>query len=50
MVFIKLVKREIKAFLKNPAFIISIVLLLVMFVSIGSVTRTSIETKHKNSF
>jgi len=47
MVFIKLVKREIKAFLKNPAFIISIVLLLVMFVSIGSVTRTSIEQTQK---
>lgn len=47
MVFIKLVKREIKAFLKNPAFIISIVLLLVMFVFIGSVTRTSIEQTQK---
>lgn len=39
----QLVKREIKAFLKNPGFIISIVLLVTFFGAIGGVMRETVR-------
>lgn len=38
-----LVKREIKAFLKNPGFIISIILLLVFFAGVGEIMKASMR-------
>lgn len=43
MVLTQLVKREIKAFLKNPAFIIMLVIIFVFYAAIGGIMRTSIE-------
>jgi ABC-2 type transport system permease protein len=43
VVFVVLVKREIKAFLKNPAFIASIVLIIAMYGLMGAVMRSGVE-------
>lgn len=43
MVLLQLVKREIKAFLKNPAFIASLILILVLYGSIGGIARKGYE-------
>ena len=39
----QLVVREVKAALKNPAFILSLVLLFVFYVGVGGVTRAGIS-------
>ncbi|MGC8953109.1 MAG: ABC transporter permease [Desulfurococcus sp.] len=44
-----LVIREIKNFLKNPAFIASIIILVVFYVSLGSIMRSGIESAVKES-
>jgi hypothetical protein len=43
MVLTQLVKREIKAFLKNPGFIISLVILLGFYAAMGGIMRRSAE-------
>ncbi|MCC6024584.1 MAG: ABC transporter permease, partial [Thaumarchaeota archaeon] len=43
MVFVVLVKREVKAFLKNPAFIASILLIIAMYGLMGAVMRSGVE-------
>ncbi|WP_042667263.1 ABC transporter permease [Desulfurococcus amylolyticus] len=44
-----LVIREIKNFLKNPAFIASIIILVVFYASLGSIMRSGIESAVKES-
>lgn len=39
-----LVVREVKSFLKNPAFIMSIIILVVFYASLGGIMRTSVES------
>jgi len=43
MVLTQLVKREIKAFLKNPGFIISLVILFAFYAAMGGIMRRSAE-------
>lgn len=43
MVLGVLIKREIKAFMKNPTFIATLVILIVFYASIGGITRRGIE-------
>ena len=43
MALVQLIKREVKAFLKNPAFVIMVIVLLAYFGFIGGVMRRSIE-------
>jgi ABC-2 type transport system permease protein len=43
VVFVVLVKREVKAFLKNPAFIASILLIIAMYGFMGAVMRSGVE-------
>lgn len=43
MVLLQLVKREVKAFLKNPAFIASIILIIALYGSIGGIARRGVE-------
>ncbi|MEM0030799.1 MAG: ABC transporter permease [Desulfurococcaceae archaeon] len=43
MVLSQLIKREIKAFLKNPGFIISMVILFAFYAAMGSIMRRSVE-------
>lgn len=47
MVLVQLVKREIKAFLKNPAFIATLVLLVIFYTALGGVMRRGIEEAQK---
>lgn len=43
MVLSQLIKREIKAFLKNPGFIISMILLFAFYGAMGGIMRRSVE-------
>jgi len=47
MVLTKLVKREVKAFLKNPAFAISLIVIVLVYAMIGGVMRTGMEEAAK---
>ncbi|MEM2170290.1 MAG: ABC transporter permease [Desulfurococcaceae archaeon] len=47
MVLAQLVKREIKAFLKNPAFIGTLILLVVFYAALGGMMRRGIEEAQK---
>ncbi|MEM4514406.1 MAG: ABC transporter permease [Ignisphaera sp.] len=47
MTFLQLVKREVKAFIKNPGFLVGLVIMVVMFNVIGSITSRATETAAK---
>lgn len=47
MILSSLVKREIKAFLKSPAFIITLVLIFVFYFSLGNIMKVSVEEVKK---
>jgi len=42
-----LIEREVKAILKNPAFILSLLLILVLYNAIGQITSSAIKTAHE---
>ncbi|MEM2025000.1 MAG: ABC transporter permease [Desulfurococcaceae archaeon] len=50
MTLLPLIKREVKAFLKNPAFIVTIVVIFAFYVALGGIMRFSVEEAQREVF
>ncbi|MEM4481250.1 MAG: ABC transporter permease [Desulfurococcaceae archaeon] len=50
MTLLPLIKREVKAFLKNPAFIVTIVVIFAFYLALGGIMRFSVEEAQREVF